>query len=61
MVNKRECIITVYGCDDMTTIQIELSHDEYQIIQIVADMITETSTYKCMPTMSIEKIERKKK
>ncbi len=57
MINKRKCKITVYGCDDMTSIEIELSYDEYQIIQIVAEMITEKSTYQCMPTMEVVKIE----
>lgn len=56
MINKRKCKITVYGCDDDTSIEIELSYDEYQIIQIVADLITEASEYRCMPTMEIEKI-----
>ena len=60
MINKRKCIITVYGCDDMTTIEIELSYDEYQIIKIVAEMITEKSTYICMPTMEVEILENDK-
>lgn len=61
MINKRNCRITVYGCDDETSIEIELSYDEYQIIQIVADLITEKSSYPCMPTMEIEKIEGERK
>ena len=61
MINKRKCRITVYGCDDMTSIEIELSYDEYQIIQIVADLITEASEYMCMPTMEVEKIEGERK
>lgn len=56
MMNKRKCKITVHGCDDDTSIEIELSHDEFQIIQIVADLITDASEYRCMPTMEIEKI-----
>lgn len=58
MINKRNCRITVYGCDDSTSIEIELSYDEFQIIQTVAEMITEKSTYQCMPTMEVEKLEK---
>lgn len=57
MINKRMCRIFVYGCDDYTMIEVELSYDEYQIIQMVADLITEASEYICMPTMEIQKIE----
>lgn len=56
MINKRKYKITVYGCDDDTSIEIELSYDEFQIIRIVADLITEASEYRCMPTMEIERI-----
>lgn len=49
------CRIMVCGCDDLTIIEMELTYDEYQIIQIVAEMITEKSTYQCMPTMEVKK------
>lgn len=61
MINKRNCRITVIGCDDDTSIEIELSYDEYQIIQIVADLITEASKYSCMPKMKLEIIEGERK
>jgi len=46
--------ISVLGCDDTTSIQIELSASEYELIKKVAEKITDASTYSCMPTMVIE-------
>jgi len=46
--------ISVLGCDDSTSIQIELSASEYELIKKVAEKITDASTYSCMPTMVIE-------
>lgn len=46
--------IAVHGCDDSTFIEKELTDEEAQIIQEVANAITEASFYGCMPTMTIE-------
>lgn len=45
--------ISVDGCGDSTTIEMELTQVEYELVQKVANAITNASTYGCMPRMSI--------
>lgn len=53
-------LITVRGCDASTTILKEVNtDDELKILQSTAKSITETSTYSCMPTMSITEVQTK--
>ena len=49
--------IAVYGCDDSTIIEKELTEDELKLIQAVAKEVTEASEYDCMPTMEIEVVD----
>ena len=49
--------ISVYGCDDTTTIQCELTDKELELVEKIAIAITDTSTYQCMPTMGVELVE----
>ena len=49
--------ISVDGCDDSTIIKLDLSKPQYAILKKVADEITQTSTYVCMPKMKITKID----
>ena len=55
---KKKYRILVYGCDDLTVIEKELTEDELNIIQSVASEVTKASQYYCMPTMSVEEIEQ---
>lgn len=49
--------ITVYGCDDSTTVCRKINNpEELKLITELAQQITETSHYGCMPTMEIEEI-----
>lgn len=49
--------ITVYGCDDSTTVlKVIDSEEEVSILQNTANSITQASTYGCMPTMKVDKI-----
>ena len=41
------------GCDEATLVVIDLSRAESRFVSRLADLITETSTYNCMPTLSI--------
>jgi hypothetical protein len=54
---KKKYRISVHGCDDSTIIEKELTEDELKVIQSVASEVTETSEYKCMPTMIVEELE----
>jgi hypothetical protein len=54
---KSEYLIGCHGCDDSTTITMELEDSEYEVISRLCNLITEESSYGCMPTMSIDKVE----
>lgn len=54
---KKMYEISVHGCDDSTTIKQELSFEEYELLKEIAEKITNTSTYGCMPTMGIKEIK----
>ena len=45
--------VSVYGCDDSTIVTMEMSNDEYDFLQRLADLVNETSRYSCMPTMEL--------
>ncbi|MBO8161372.1 MAG: hypothetical protein H0Z24_07010 [Thermosipho sp. (in: Bacteria)] len=48
--------ISLHGCDDSTTFEMELTEEEYKLLKKVADKSQEVSTYVCMPIMEIEKV-----
>ncbi len=50
--------ITVSGCDDSTTIIKELTEEQAKFLKEIADQITETSTYNCMPRMYVELVDK---
>ena len=58
MSNARKYAITVTGCDDETTVHMELSDQEYELIDRLADLISTRSTYSCMPVMDIEEADQ---
>ena len=57
MSNTRKYEITVTGCDDETTVHMELSDQEYELIDRLADLISTRSAYSCMPVMEIEETD----
>ena len=57
MSNARKYEITVTGCDDKTTVYMELSDQEYELIDRLADLISTRSAYSCMPVMEIEETD----
>lgn len=57
MSNARKYEITVTGCDDKTTVYMELSDREHNLINRLADMIYDSSAYSCMPVMEIEEAD----
>ena len=53
MSDTREYEITVTGCDDETVVTMELTAQEHELIDQLADLIRTHSTYSCMPVMEI--------
>ena len=54
---RKRYIIAVYGCDDSTIIERELTDDELKLVQSIAKQVTEASEYDCMPIMEIETVD----
>ena len=53
MSDTRKYEITVTGCDDETVVTMELTAQEHELIDHLADLISTRSTYSCMPVMDI--------
>lgn len=51
---SRRWKITLRGCDDSTSFEMELSDDEANTLRKVSEASKATSTYGCMPIMKIE-------
>lgn len=49
--------ITVSGCDDETSIEMEMNDAESAFMNAVATRITEASTCVCQPRMTVEEVE----
>ena len=45
--------IIVDGCDDSTSIELELTESEFTLVEGIAHLITKASTYGCMPRMYV--------
>lgn len=45
--------ILIQGCDDSTRFDVFLTDQEFQLMKVICEMSVATSTYGCMPTMSI--------
>lgn len=52
--------IRITGCDDSTTIDMELSPAALRAVEAVAAASASASTYDCMPTLTIKKCPTKK-
>ena len=48
--------IQLIGCDDSTSIEIDLDIHEFELISRIAKLLTDASTYSCEPTMAIYEI-----
>ena len=58
MSDARKYEITVTGCDDKTVVSMELTAQEYGLIDRLADLISTRSAYNCMPVMDIEEADQ---
>lgn len=48
--------VTVSGCDDFTSVIIDVPPECVSFLEELARQITEASTYACMPTMSVQEV-----
>jgi hypothetical protein len=48
--------IKVSGCDDTTIVEMEVSELEFAFLERLAALTKETSTYGCMPVITLEVI-----
>lgn len=46
--------IHIYGCDDTTTVELDLTPAELETIKRLVKVCNKNSTYGCMPSMEIE-------
>lgn len=51
--------IKIRGCDDTTRFDMKLSGKEYALVKKIAELSDNNSTYRCMPTLSVEATEEK--
>lgn len=53
MTTTRPYVITLTGCDDTTTIPMELTAVEYALVSRLAGLSYDISASSCMPVMDI--------
>ncbi len=46
--------ITLDGCDDTTYFNMSLDEEEYKLVKKIEKISKHTSTYGCMPTLTID-------
>lgn len=46
--------ITVSGCDDSTTVTMDVTEPEFEFLRRLAEQITAASSYGCQPRMSLD-------
>ena len=59
-MEKHNYRLSIEGCDDSTNFDIELTDQEFVLMQNICAKAKETSTYGCMPTMEIKKLPPEK-
>ena len=60
-MNKIKYIIHIRGCDDETNFVMELNEEELKLVEELCKKSKETSTYGCMPDMSVVEYTEKNK
>jgi hypothetical protein len=48
--------ISVHGCDDSTEVEMMLTEVQAAFLKLVAHVICDKSSYKCMPKMEIKEL-----
>lgn len=52
--------IGIHGCDDTTYVEMTLNDEQIHLIEVLCKKSEENSTYQCMPTMEVEKVNNNK-
>jgi hypothetical protein len=50
--------IQLIGCDDSTSINIDLDINEFRLVDRIARLLTDASSHSCEPTMAVYEIPR---
>jgi len=45
--------ITLHGCDDVTTVTLDLAPDQHKLLQAIAAATEQASQFSCMPKMTV--------
>jgi hypothetical protein len=51
--------LNVQGCDDTTTVDIEVTDEQLAFLRRLAILVAESSTYGCQPTIEVVELEPK--
>ena len=49
----KEYLVEVLGCDDSTELIIRVDDTEFAVIKKLTELVTETSSIQCQPTMFV--------
>lgn len=49
--------VRLSGCDDSTSVQIEVTEDGFFLLEQLAELSHEASEYGCQPTLSVSVVE----
>lgn len=47
--------VYIHGCDDTTKFNMELTKEEFELVQRLAELSEASSGYGCQPTLTVEK------
>lgn len=53
--------IIIAGCDDCTAFSMELTEQEFEVVNRLAEIANKASQYECMPTMEVATWENRRK
>ena len=53
---KKKYIIVIDGCDDSTKFEMELTNEEFELLEKVSAKSNEASKYCCMPRMYLYEV-----
>lgn len=56
-MDMKKYTIDIYGCDDTTSVVMELNEVELEVIERLCAKTVEISSYQCMPTMEVEEVD----
>ena len=52
-MQKTKKKVALHGCDDSTYFTMELTDEQWEVVEEIERLSREASTYACMPTLEI--------